>query len=966
MLNYKRMISFMSAILILMSTMTASAKGQTLAEQLNSDSDYGVSFQYSENKSFSDVRAEFAANGYTPADIAQPVTFAAKAFSSAVNAEILNYKGKTSAVKWTKNCDKISWDITVPATGIYSVRMQYIAADNGMSAIMRSLKIDGQFPYSEAQSLSFYRLFKDAGAPIVNSIGDEVAPDVEQYFEWQWQDFLDTDAAYDGALQFYLTAGTHSFEMEYISGDLYLYSIELYSPSELSDYSTVEQKYNENGYKLGSGSVHFEAEDSERVLFKNSSTLRAVSSSDPGCTPYKYGKSKINTFGGTLWQSANSAITYNFSVDTDGLYAISMRLLMNFRDGIPSYRSIAIDGQVPFKEFNAYKFTYSKKWRTEILGDGEKPYYIYLKAGEHTLTLTTKQGDVSSITAALQNDSDIMSQMLLKIKMIIGQNPDTNYDYELDKQIPDLMSSFDTIISDMETSMNDFEKLAGRKQSKYYQIKSFVSQLKEMRDNPFSIPSKVQSIEEIITTYGSWLSEMQAHPLTLDFIEILSDTNDKTVKSSNFLERTYGSLVNFVLSFTKDYNNVAAVSKENGNIKETISVWVSRGTKWCQIMKQLIDSDFTPNTGVAVNLNVLPAGQLNSGGANALLLSITSGRAPDVATGVSSSSIGEFAMRNSLVDVSEQPNFESIRSRFKSEHFVPLTYNGKVYALPETQNFLCMIYRKDIFSRLGLSLPNTWDELYNRVIPILNQNKMQFYVPLTVDSYNMFLYQLGGEYYHDDLKTTALDSSSAYRALVEYTNLYTLYGVPQTASFYNRFRSGEMPAGIVDYKAYMTVKAAAGDIRGKWGLALIPGHLDESGNINRSHSTISAECCMVISQTKHKNASLEFLDWWTSDETQAEYANRIESTLGSSARWVSANWSVFTSLPWEKDELTAIEKSFDGVRQAPVVLGGYYVSRHITNALNRVVVSGINSRDSIETAVDDINRELQRRRESAS
>ena len=123
---------------------------------------------------------------------------------------------------------------------------------------------------------------------------------------------------------------------------------------------------------------------------------------------------------------------------------------------------------------------------------------------------------------------------------------------------------------------------------------------------------------------------------------------------------------------------------------------------------------------------------------------------------------------------------------------------------------------------------------------------------------------------------------------------------------------------------------------------------------------------MVISQTKHKNASLEFLDWWTSDETQAEYANRIESTLGSSARWVSANWSVFTSLPWEKDELTAIEKSFDGVRQAPVVLGGYYVSRHITNALNRVVVSGINSRDSIETAVDDINRELQRRRESAS
>ena len=233
-------------------------------------------------------------------------------------------------------------------------------------------------------------------------------------------------------------------------------------------------------------------------------------------------------------------------------------------------------------------------------------------------------------------------------------------------------------------------------------------------------------------------------------------------------------------------------------------------------------------------------------------------------------------------------------------------------------------------------------------------------------TYDMFLYQLGGEYYHKDLKTTALDSSKAYQALLEYTNLYTLYGIPKTASFYNRFRSGEMPAGIVDYNIYMTVKSAAGDIRGKWGLALIPGHGDENGNINRSHSTLASECCMIISQTKKKDAAWTFLNWWTSNETQLEYANRVESMLGESARWVTANWSAFTSLSWEKDELEIIEQSFDYAKQPPVVLGGYYISRHITNALNRVVVSGINPRDSIETAVEDIDRELQRRRESVS
>ena len=49
----------------------------------------------------------------------------------------------------------------------------------------------------------------------------------------------------------------------------------------------------------------------------------------------------------------------------------------------------------------------------------------------------------------------------------------------------------------------------------------------------------------------------------------------------------------------------------------------------------------------------------------------------------------------------------------------------------------------------------------------------------------------------------------------------------------------------------------------------------------------------------------------------------------------------------------------------PVVLGGYYTSRHILNAYNRILMSNENVRTSMETAVEDINRELKRRRESA-
>lgn len=954
---------------LLTTSISVTAVGnQTLAEQLSSDKGYGVTFEYTESKDFAEVREEYNKNGYRFAEMDKPIEISAVNYiGSDKTIEIIDeYKGRENVILWTKDNKFIEWEVTVPIDGIYSFSMEYIASGKEIASVNRSLLIDNKLFYSEAQNLSFYRLFKDDGKPIVNSIGDEVAPDVVQYYEWQWQSFMDTDASYDGALQFYLTAGKHTLRMGAVSGDLYLSKIKIYSSVEAPAYKEVEKQYDYKDYKKGEGTIYFEAEG-DHILFKNSSTIRALNNGDPGCSPFKYGFSKINVIGDTMWQGANTGITYKFDVAKSGLYAINMRVLMNYRDGIPSYRSIAIDGEIPFKEFEAYKFEYDKKWRSEVLSDSQgKPYYVYLDKGEHTLTLTVKQGELSPVTSKIQYDSDKLSQLLLKIKMIVGQNPDTNYDYELDKQIPDLISTLDEIFSDMKWCMEEISEIAGRKQSKYYQLKSFVSQIEDLKNDPFIIAGRIGNIEEIITTYGSWLGELQSHPLMVDFIEFVSEPENKTEANSNFFERFYGSIVNFFMSFTKDYNNISTGKESNTEIKSTLDVWVSRGTKWCQIMKQMIDSDFTPQTGIAINLNVLPAGQLNSGGANALLLSITSGRAPDIATGVTSGSIGEFAMRNALVDISEFEGFEDVKTRFKEEHFVYLSYDNGIFALPETQSFMCMVYRKDILSRLNLSIPNTWKEVYDKIVPVLNQNNMQFYVPLTNAGFDMFLYQQGGSYYHDDRKTTALDTAEAYKALVEYTELYSLYGVPRAASFYNRFRSGEMPIGIADYNTYMTVKSAASDIRGKWGISLIPGHTLEDGTIDRSHSSLAAECCMIMEQSENKQEAWEFLKWWTSEDIQLEYANRIESMLGMSARWVSANWNAFTNLSWENDEIQIIKKSFDDAKQMPVVLGGYYITRHVTNALNRVVVSNSNPRDSIETAVDDINRELQRRRESVS
>ena len=67
-----------------------------------------------------------------------------------------------------------------------------------------------------------------------------------------------------------------------------------------------------------------------------------------------------------------------------------------------------------------------------------------------------------------------------------------------------------------------------------------------------------------------------------------------------------------------------------------------------------------------------------------------------------------------------------------------------------------------------------------------------------------------------------------------------------------------------------------------------------------------------------------------------------------------------------KEDYEVIKEALSQVDHTEVVLGGYFTSRHVINAFNRVCISKtMNARDSIEKAVEDINKELSRKQETA-
>ena len=927
------------------------ASAQTLADKLRPDSDYGVEFDYSVNQDYSQALDEYEKNGYTVPK-SENIVFDNTALSGE-NAHIIVADDKyNNAVLFGSETNKIAWTVQVPTSGLYGLAVHWKAADDKTEKIVRNIFVDGEMPFEECASIEFSRMW-------VDDIEDEteellVRPRVKQIINWQNTDIYDYNRMYDTPLQFYLEEGTHTVEFEYISGAMIIGAVELTVLENSPSYKEYIASHSDKS--VGKGRVLFQAEK-ENILFKNNNIIRMSNTGDPSVTPHKTGSTIMNVIG---YQAGGNAITYQIDVKNDGLYEIALRLRQNFRDGLPSIRRIEIDGKLPFSELANYSIKNSKKWRSETLSDQDgNPYNFYLTKGTHTLTLTVVQGDFRNLLTRFEELSLKISKITREIRMIVGQNPDINYDYELQNKIPGLLDEFKNLVSEFKTMMEDLEDISDKKVAMYYQLESMIQQLNDMIDDPFIIPQRLADFDEIMSNLGTWQTSFAAHPLTLDTIEVYPKGEKATVSSANIFEKLWVSIVQFFYSFTKDYNSINSFLADDVEVTETLDVWIGRGNTWAELIKRMSDEDFTAKTGIAIDMNILPAGQLSAGGTNALMLAIASGNTPDVCLSTTAASVGEFALRNALADLTQFEDFDEVKNRFVQSLFIPMTVNEGVYGIPETMNFSVLMYRKDILAELGLGIPNTWDELYNHIIPVLNQNNMQFYI--ATGKYDTFLYQYGGQVFSNDLKTSALGTAEAYQAFLEYCNLFTLYGVPVSANFYNRFRSGEMPIGVVDYTTYMTVRAAAVELQGRWGIALIPGHKDENGNIDRSNTGLSAESTIILEQSKKKKQAWDFLKWWTSAETQSQYGYEIEALMGETARWNTSNIEAFSMMPWSAEDLKVIKESWDWNREAPVVLGGYFNSRHTNNAFNRVVVSSINARDSLEQAVKDINAELRRR-----
>ena len=457
------------------------------------------------------------------------------------------------------------------------------------------------------------------------------------------------------------------------------------------------------------------------------------------------------------------------------------------------------------------------------------------------------------------------------------------------------------------------------------------------------------------------MQNMSESKLDVDLIMVTGENVKVPEIHSNVFQDIIHEIRSCASSFTIDYNSLGDKYDDKDDVLE---IWITTGRDQSTVMKTMVDDTFTANTGIKVNLKLVLQ--------DAILPAVVAGNGPDITLNLSSWFAVNYAMRHAVEDLTQFEDYEEVTKDFTSSIIEPMIYNdgthSGVYGLPETMNYPVLFYRKDIMEELGLPIPQTWDEVIAQ-LPTLQGNSLEFGVSfpdiINADAsiLDSMIFQNGGSIYDKDAKRTLVDSEAGVEGFKLYTSLYNDYGLPTVFDFKSRFRSGQMPMGVSNYDTYNQLMVSAPEIRGLWDFTLLPGTKRADGTIDHTGQT-SGLCCMMIAtkDEKVKQNAWEFMKWWVSADTQVRFGREMESILGASARYQTANQEAVKQLAWSGKQLKVLQEQAASTRGWPEIAGGYSTVRHLINAIRRVINNKEDKRETLLTYARTINEEIKIKR----
>ena len=869
--------------------------------------------------------------------------------------------------------------IEAPEHARYEIWLTYRNTTETTLPSELAIVIDGQPSTEELQRVKLSSKWVDDGVFSTDRYGNEIATTPHAAEGLQESAICDSAGRTVAPLLFELTAGTHTLFFDLQDGGCEITEVSLRKPAEIAAYAP--------GDASGDGLIVIEAEN---IASRNESSIRGAGEFNARLSPYSNDFREINFLDGASFDEAGEMVTWKINVEKSGWYYLGAYYRQSARADYPTYVDVLIDGQIPSAAAQRIAFPYTTSFTTmQATGADGAPLAFYLEAGEREISFRINADHLTPVYKTIDVMLEDINAMSNEIKELMGgAAADKFRDYKIEKNFPHVRGQLAGWAQDCTNMVAYASQFADDgKASAFNSMTLCADQLSRLSEEPEDLPRRMSEFStganSAARMLAQQLTDMANNDLSIDQIYFYQ-ADAKLPEKPGFFENTWAGVQRFFTSFTaQDYAATSAkdtvwVDEESGEEHPVVQVWVGRSRQYVELMQQMADTKFFEETGIRVNLSLMPD-------ANKLVLANAAGTAPDAVVGLQYVVPSYLNIRGALYDLAQiddiqnadgtvTPGFGAVAQRFSSGLFIPYTLEEGVYAMPETVNFWVMFYRKDIVESLSIPIPDSMDDV-REILPELERRSMKFYFP-TAGMVGMkvfpgtlpLLLQAGGSIYADTIGETTLDSDVSLQGFRELTELFTVYNMPTdvpSPGFYQQFRDGTMPMGIADLATYNLLLNAAPELDGLWDIALFPGLKNDAGEVQR-WTTGGAETMAIMSAAEdHGNvdAAWRFLEWWSRAETQAEFGDKLQSTYGSEYIWPTANTEAFAQLPLRAAHKEVIIEQMQWMTEAPWVLGTYMLERELSNAFISVTADGVEARRAMDTAVKRIDRETFRKLE---
>ncbi len=893
------------------------------------------------------------------------------AVTEEVEVDLASYEGEGGKVcaegVMTEDESDLTWKVTVPKAGLYNIRLDYLTVESRGIDIEREIAINGAVPFSGASTLCFSRLWTDAGKVRQDNQGNDIRPTQEERYEKQRAYCMDDMGYQTEPYAFYFQEGENELTIRAVNEPVILCGLTL---TPIVKYQTYEEYIaKQPSDPKNEKAMNFGSDGEEGVVQGESAALRSAPSlyarydrSSSQTVPYSVTNTLLNYIGGDPWTHPGEWIQWDFEVPEDGYYNISIKARQMYQRGALSARTIYIDDEVPFEELQAVEFSYSTSWEMRTLGDKDgNPFRFYLTKGSHRIRMEVTLGEMGPILKEVEDSIFRLNQIYRNLLVLTGVNPDRFRDYNLAQVYPEAIQAMDLESKRLYKIVDDMVATTGEKSDRVAAAQTLANQLEQFTQHNERITESFNNFKDNITSLGTAMQNMSESKLDVDLIMVTGENVNVPAIHENIFQSIGHEVRSCASSYFVDYNSLG---DKYDDTDEVLEIWIATGRDQSTVLKTMVDDTFTVNTGIKVNVKLVQQ--------DAILPAVVAGNGPDIVLSVSGWFAVNYAMRHAVEDLTQFEDFEEVTKAFYDSILYPLTYNDSkhkgIYGLPETMDFPVLFYRSDIMEEMELPIPQTWDELIAE-LPTIQGNSLTVGIPFPdiqaadVPILGSMIYQNGGYIYDEDAKRTLVDSEAGVAAFKQYTSFYNDYGLLVVYDFVSRFRSGEMPLGVAPYSTYNTLMVSAPEIRGLWDFTMLPGTLQADGTNDRTAQT-NGLCCMMIAtdDVQTKNNAWEFMKWWTGAEAQARFGREMESILGASARYQTANKDALKQLAWSSKRLKVLEDQMAQTRGFPEIAGGYSTTRHLINAVRKVINTKEDQRETLLNYARTINEEIRIKR----